>query len=58
MPQVRLRLRTTGSSVSKVQFGDYRANGVMAVARNWACRRDSWLEHLTHLDLTGIASKN
>ncbi len=28
---------------AKVQFGDYQANGVMAVAKNWACRRDSSL---------------
>lgn len=26
---------------AKVQFGDYQANGVMAVAKNWAWRRDN-----------------
>lgn len=27
---------------AKVQFGDYQANGVMAVAKNSACRRVNW----------------
>ena len=34
-------LRTAGSSVSKVQFGDYQANGMMAVAKNWVWHRDN-----------------
>ncbi len=28
---------------AKVQFGDYQANGMMAVAKNWVWRRDNWL---------------
>ncbi len=26
---------------AKVQFGDYQANGIMAVAKNWARRHDN-----------------
>ena len=50
MPQVR--------QSAKVQFGDYQANGVMAVAKKLGMPPRQLAEQvLTHLDLTGIASK-
>ena len=43
---------------AKVQFGDYQANGVMAVAKKLSMPPRQLAEQvLTHLDLTGIASK-
>lgn len=43
---------------AKVQFGDYQANGIMAVARKLGMApRQLAEEVLKHLDLTGIASK-
>ncbi|HAS1028260.1 arginine--tRNA ligase [Enterobacter cloacae] len=43
---------------AKVQFGDYQANGVMAVAKKLGIPPRQLAEQvLTHLDLTGIASK-
>lgn len=43
---------------AKVQFGDYQANGVMAVAKKLGMAPRQLAEQvLTHLDLTGIASK-
>jgi arginyl-tRNA synthetase len=43
---------------AKVQFGDYQANGVMAVAKKLGMPPRQLAELvLTHLDLTGIASK-
>ncbi|WP_251844681.1 arginine--tRNA ligase [Enterobacter hormaechei] len=43
---------------AKVQFGDYQANGVMAVAKKLGMPpRQLAKQVLTHLDLTGIASK-
>lgn len=43
---------------AKVQFGDYQANGIMAVAKKLAMApRQLAEEVLKHLDLTGIASK-
>ena len=43
---------------AKVQFGDYQANGVMAVAKKLGMPPRQLAEQvLTHLDLTGIASK-
>ena len=35
------RLRTPVRQSAKVQFGDYQANGVMAVAKSWVWRRDN-----------------
>ncbi len=44
---------------AKVQFGDYQANGVMAVAKKLGMAPRQLAEQvLTHLDLQGIASKN
>jgi len=43
---------------AKVQFGDYQANGVMAVAKKLSMAPRQLAEQvLTHLDLDGIASK-
>jgi len=43
---------------AKVQFGDYQANGVMAVAKKLSMPPRQVAEQvLTHLDLNGIASK-
>ncbi|MFH7906597.1 arginine--tRNA ligase [Enterobacter cloacae] len=43
---------------AKVQFGDYQANGVMAVAKKLGMPPRQLAEQvLTHLDLTDIASK-
>jgi arginyl-tRNA synthetase len=43
---------------AKVQFGDYQANGVMAVAKKLGMPPRQLAEQvLTHLDLVGIASK-
>ncbi|ECO8501667.1 arginine--tRNA ligase [Salmonella enterica subsp. enterica serovar Infantis] len=43
---------------AKVQFGDYQANGMMAVARKLGMAPRQLAEQvLTHLDLSGIASK-
>ncbi|MCE1223512.1 arginine--tRNA ligase [Enterobacter kobei] len=43
---------------AKVQFGDYQANGVMAVAKKLGMPPRQLAEQvLTYLDLTGIASK-
>ncbi len=43
---------------AKVQFGDYQANGVMAVAKKLGMPPRQLAEQvLTHLDLNGIASK-
>ncbi len=43
---------------AKVQFGDYQANGVMAVAKKLGMAPRQLAEQvLTHLDLNGIASK-
>ena len=43
---------------AKVQFGDYQANGVMAVAKKLGMPPRQLAEQvLTHLDLQGIASK-
>ncbi|EHC38291.1 Arginyl-tRNA synthetase, partial [Salmonella enterica subsp. enterica serovar Gaminara str. A4-567] len=43
---------------AKVQFGDYQANGVMAVAKKLGMAPRQLAEQvLTHLDLSGIASK-
>ena len=51
-------LRTAGRQSAKVQFGDYQANGVMAVAKKLGMPPRQLAEQvLTHLDLTGIASK-
>ncbi|EIZ0768770.1 arginine--tRNA ligase [Salmonella enterica] len=43
---------------AKVQFGDYQANGMMAVAKKLGMAPRQVAEQvLTHLDLSGIASK-
>ncbi|EMC0574525.1 arginine--tRNA ligase [Salmonella enterica] len=43
---------------AKVQFGDYQANGMMAVAKKLGMPPRQLAEQvLTHLDLSGIASK-
>ncbi|ENP3324357.1 arginine--tRNA ligase [Salmonella enterica] len=43
---------------AKVQFGDYQANGMMAVAKKLGMAPRQLVEQvLTHLDLSGIASK-
>ncbi|WP_208896561.1 arginine--tRNA ligase [Klebsiella grimontii] len=43
---------------AKVQFGDYQANGVMAVAKKLGMAPRQLAEQvLSHLDLSGIASK-
>ncbi|EIH3007409.1 arginine--tRNA ligase [Salmonella enterica subsp. enterica serovar Adelaide] len=43
---------------AKVQFGDYQANGMMAVAKKLGMTPRQLAEQvLTHLDLSGIASK-
>ncbi|HFS5790927.1 TPA: arginine--tRNA ligase [Citrobacter werkmanii] len=43
---------------AKVQFGDYQANGMMAVAKKLGLAPRQLAEQvLTHLDLNGIASK-
>lgn len=43
---------------AKVQFGDYQANGMMAVAKRLGMAPRQLAEQvLTHLDLNGIASK-
>ncbi|KUB32520.1 arginyl-tRNA synthetase, partial [Salmonella enterica subsp. arizonae serovar 18:z4,z23:-] len=43
---------------AKVQFGDYQANGMMAVAKKLGMAPRQLAEQvLTHLDLSGIASK-
>lgn len=43
---------------AKVQFGDYQANGMMAVAKKQGMAPRQLAEQvLTHLDLSGIASK-
>ncbi|EOZ4304453.1 arginine--tRNA ligase [Salmonella enterica] len=43
---------------AKVQFGDYQANGVMAVVKKLGMAPRQLAEQvLTHLDLSGIASK-
>ncbi|MGT3970653.1 arginine--tRNA ligase [Klebsiella grimontii] len=43
---------------AKVQFGDYQANGVMAVAKKLGVAPRQLAEQvLSHLDLSGIASK-
>ncbi|PVJ78770.1 arginine--tRNA ligase [Salmonella enterica subsp. enterica serovar Senftenberg] len=43
---------------AKVQFGDYQANGMMAVAKKLGMAPRQIAEQvLTHLDLSGIASK-
>ena len=43
---------------AKVQFGDYQANGVMAVAKKLGMAPRQLAEQvLSHLDLNGIASK-
>ncbi len=43
---------------AKIQFGDYQANGMMAVAKKLVMAPRQLAEHvLTHLDLNGIASK-
>ncbi|HKS32731.1 MAG TPA: arginine--tRNA ligase, partial [Enterobacteriaceae bacterium] len=43
---------------AKVQFGDYQANGMMAVAKQLRMAPRQLAEQvLTHLDLSGIASK-
>ncbi|HAK3505408.1 TPA: arginine--tRNA ligase [Salmonella enterica] len=50
VPQVR--------QSAKVQFGDYQANGMMAVAKKLGMAPRQLAEQvLTHLDLSGIASK-
>ena len=47
-----------GRQSAKVQFGDYQANGVMAVAKKLGMPPRQLAEQvLTHLDLAGIASK-
>lgn len=43
---------------AKVQFGDYQANGVMAVAKKLGMAPRQLAEQvIAHLDLTGVASK-
>ncbi|UMX48725.1 hypothetical protein MJ390_19350 [Klebsiella pneumoniae] len=43
---------------AKVQFGDYQANGVMAVAKKLGMAPRQLAEQvLSHLDLNGIANK-
>jgi len=43
---------------AKVQFGDYQANGIMAVAKKLGQQPRQLAEQvLQHLDLNGIASK-
>ncbi|HAK35230.1 MAG TPA: arginine--tRNA ligase, partial [Pantoea sp.] len=43
---------------AKVQFGDYQANGIMAVAKKLGQAPRQLAESvITHLDLKGIASK-
>ncbi|MCF6655431.1 arginine--tRNA ligase [Raoultella ornithinolytica] len=43
---------------AKIQFGDYQANGVMAVAKKLGMAPRQLAEHvLSHLDLNGIANK-
>ncbi|MBR9959397.1 arginine--tRNA ligase [Cronobacter sakazakii] len=43
---------------AKAQFGDYQANGVMAIAKKLGMPPRQFAEHaLAHLDLTGIAAK-
>ena len=43
---------------AKVQFGDYQANGVMAIAKKLGMPPRQLAEQvMTHLDLSGIASK-
>ncbi|EIS0560072.1 arginine--tRNA ligase [Salmonella enterica] len=43
---------------AKVQFGDYQANGMMAVAKKLGMAPQQLAEQvLTHLDLSGIANK-
>ncbi|EHW9404491.1 TPA: arginine--tRNA ligase [Salmonella enterica subsp. arizonae] len=43
---------------AKIQFGDYQANGMMAVAKKLGMAPRQLAEQvLTHLDLSGIASK-
>ncbi|HHR9940831.1 TPA: arginine--tRNA ligase [Salmonella enterica subsp. enterica serovar Typhimurium] len=43
---------------AKVQFGDYQANGMMAIAKKLGMAPRQLAEQvLTHLDLSGIASK-
>jgi hypothetical protein len=47
-----------GREYTKVQFGDYQANGVMAVAKKLGMAPRQLAEQvLSHLDLNGIASK-
>ena len=47
-----------GRQSAKVQFGDYQANGMMAVAKKLGMAPRQLAEQvLTHLDLSGIASK-
>ena len=53
-----LRIRTQVRQSAKVQFGDYQANGMMAVAKKLGMAPRQLAEQvLTHLDLNGIASK-
>ncbi len=43
---------------AKAQFGDYQANGVMAIAKKLGMPPRQFAEQaLAHLDLTGIAAK-
>ncbi|XIW29776.1 hypothetical protein AB2E84_08590 [Escherichia coli] len=42
MRQARLRIaKPQVRQSAKVQFGDYQANGMMAVAKNWVWHRDN-----------------
>ncbi|SUI20219.1 arginyl-tRNA synthetase [Salmonella enterica subsp. salamae] len=59
MLQARLQIASPQVRQSaKVQFGDYQANGMMAVAKKLGMAPRQLAEQvLTHLDLSGIASK-
>lgn len=51
-------MRTPVRQSAKVQFGDYQANGVMAVAKKLGMAPRQLAEQvLSHLDLNGIANK-
>lgn len=51
-------MRTRVRQSAKVQFGDYQANGVMAVAKKLGMAPRQLAEQvLSHLDLNGIANK-
>lgn len=58
MLQARLQIASQVRQSAKVQFGDYQANGMMAVAKKLGMAPRQLAEQvLTHLDLSGIASK-